>query len=117
MRIGGIALGGVGVVAMGISSFMTLSARGKYNDAIETHCGGMKNNCDMTGLEITADARSTANKATVVFLVGVALVGGGAALYFLAPNGAAPAQTEEQAFYITPAISPEGVGVVLGGKR
>ena len=112
MRIGGIAMGAAGGLAIGISSFMTLSARGKYNDALDMYCGGMKDNCDTTGLEVTRDARSTANKATVVFIVGVALVGGGAALYFLAPKGPA----EQQTVYLTPSVSPDGVGIVFGGN-
>ncbi|HEY5949962.1 MAG TPA: hypothetical protein VIV40_30920, partial [Kofleriaceae bacterium] len=118
MRLGGLALGGAGVIAIGVSSYMALSARSKYNDALDMYCNGMSNMCDMTGLEETHDARSTANKATIVFVVGVALVGGGAALYFLAPKGPAPAAaTEEQSsFYLTPAVSPDAVGVVFGGK-
>jgi len=117
MRLGGIVLGGAGVLAIGISSYMTLSARSKYNDALDMYCGGMTNNCDTMGLEITHDARSTANKATVVFLLGVAMVGGGVALYVLAPKGPAPAAAEEStSFYLTPAVSPDGVGVVFGGK-
>jgi tetratricopeptide (TPR) repeat protein len=107
-RMVGIGLGGAGIVAIGVSSYMTLSARSDYNDALDMHCGGMKNNCDMTGLEVTRDARSTANKATVVFLVGAALVGGGAALYFLAPK-------RDSGVYVAPAMSSESVGVVLGG--
>lgn len=115
-RMLGLTLGGAGIVAMGMSSYMTLTARSDYNNALDMHCGGMKNNCDMTGLEITRDARSTANKATVVFVVGAALVGGGALLYFLAPDG--PAKTPEStrhSLYLTPSVSPDGVGVVLGG--
>jgi tetratricopeptide (TPR) repeat protein len=114
-RLGGIALAGGGVVAIGISSYLTLSAKGRYDDALAMHCGGMSNNCDMTGLEITRDARSTANKATIVFLVGVAMVGGGAALYFLAPKGTT-SREEPSALYLTPSVSPDGVGVVFGGK-
>lgn len=116
----GVTLGGVGLVAFGISSYLTLTARGDYNDALDMHCDGMKNACDMTGLEITRDARSTANKATIVFVVGAALVGGGAALYFLAPDGpATPAESRPagaQSLYLTPALSPDSVGVVLGGR-
>jgi hypothetical protein len=78
------------------------------------YCGGMANTCDATGLEITHDARSTANTATIVFIVGAAMVGGGAALYFLAPHGPA-ANSEEQSVYLTPSVSPHGVGVVFGG--
>ena len=109
-RMLGIALGGAGVVAIGVSSYLTLSARSDYNSALDTYCNGMKDNCDMTGLEITRDARSTANKATIVFLVGAAMVGGGAALYFLAPKA-----TETQTVYLTPALSPDSLGLVLGG--
>lgn len=117
MRLGGIALAGGGVIAMGISGYMAFSAKSKYDDGLEMYCGGMANNCDMMGLEITHDARSTANKATIVFLVGAALVGGGVALYVLAPKGPAPAATEQRptALYLTPSVSPEGVGVVFGG--
>ena len=77
---------GLGILAIGVSSYMTLAARSDYKDALSAHCGGMTNTCDMTGLEITHDARSTANKATIVFFVGVAMAGSGAALYFLAPK-------------------------------
>ncbi len=113
-RLAGIALGGAGVIAIGVASYMTLSARGDYKDALSTHCGGMTNSCDQTGLEITHDARSTANKATIVFFAGVAMVGGGAALYFLAPK-APSSSTEHAARYITPSITANGVGLVFGG--
>lgn len=113
-RIAGIALGSAGVIALGVSGYMTLSARGKYNDALDMYCGGMKNACDMTGLAETHDARSTANTATIVFLAGAAAIAGGAALYFLAPDKAESAE-QPSAFYITPSLAPDGVGVVLGG--
>lgn len=117
MRMGGIALGGAGVLAIGVSSVMTLSARGKYNDALDMYCMGMKDMCDPMGLDITRDARSTANTATVIFLVGTAMVGGGVALYLLAPKGSSrSAEEDDQARYLVPAISPDGAGVVYGGN-
>ena len=39
----------------------------------------------------------------------------GAALYLLAPHGPA-SSSEEQSLYLTPSVSPEGVGLVFGGK-
>src|SRR6185295_2292007 len=42
-RIAGIATGGAGVVMIGIASYMTLSAKSKYDDALKAHCGGMTN--------------------------------------------------------------------------
>ncbi len=120
MRIGGIALAGAGVLAIGVSSVMTLSARGKYNDALDMYCNGMTNGCDAMGLDITHDARSTANTATVIFLLGTAAVGGGVVLYLLAPKGAAAAAEtdEEQASsrYLVPSITSTGAGLVYGGR-
>lgn len=120
-RIGGIALGGAGVLAIGVSSIMTLSARGKYNDALDMYCNGMKNTCDPQGLAITHDARSTANTATVIFLVGLAAVGGGVALYLLAPSASSASSDEESGEeeamrYVVPSVSPEGAGLVYGGR-
>jgi serine/threonine-protein kinase len=116
MRLGGIVLGGAGVIAIGVSSIMTLSARGKYNDALDAHCGGMKTTCDDEGLTLTHDARSTANTATVVFIAGTAAVAGGVVLYLLAPKAAAAESEDNAARYIVPAVSPDGAGIVFGGQ-
>ena len=96
-------LGGAGVLAIGVSSIMTLSARSKYNDAIDAHCGGMKTTCDDDGLTLTHDARSTANTATFIFIAGTAAVAGGVALYILAPKGeATDDSTARTARYVVP---------------
>jgi tetratricopeptide (TPR) repeat protein len=117
MRIGGLVLGGAGVIAIGVSSIMTLSARGQYNDALEMYCMGMKDNCDTMGLQITHDARSTANTATFIFVGGLAMVGGGVALYLLAPKAAPKTESsEETARYIVPSVTKDGAGVVFGGR-
>ncbi len=117
-RIGGIALGGAGVLAIGLSSIMALRARSNYNEALTTFCGGMKNTCNPEGLDLTRDARSSANTATVIFLIGAAAVGGGVALYLLAPTGPARSgDDEEQASrYFVPTVSPDGAGLVFGGR-
>lgn len=111
-RIAGIATGGAGVVMMGIASYMTLSAKSKYDDALKAHCMGMTNACDDIGLRDTHDARSQANVATVVFLIGGAAVGGGVALYLLAPRP----MREEHALYLVPSVHPDGGGLVFGGR-
>lgn len=114
-RLGGLVLGGAGVIAVGVSSLMTLSARGQYNDALEMYCGGAKDMCDPMGLEQTHDARSTANTATVIFIGGALAVGGGIALYLLAPK-AASATGSEEARYVVPSLTPDSAGVVYGGR-
>ena len=113
-KLAAYAVGGAGVVAIGVSSYLAISARSQYNDALKTHCGGMTNGCDATGLKDTHDARHQANIATIVFSVGLAAAGGGAALYLLAPKHHAE-KPDESALYLVPSVSAEGGGLVLGG--
>lgn len=115
-RLGGLVIGGAGVIAIGVSSIMTLSARSQYNDAIDAYCGGTKTTCDDYGLMLTHDARSTANTATFIFIAGTAAVAGGVALYVLAPKGEATATAARTARYVVPAVSPTSAGVVFGGR-
>ena len=113
-KLAAYGVGGAGIVAIGVSSYLTLSARSKYNDALKAHCGGVTNGCDDVGLEATHDARHQANLATVVFSVGLAAVGGGVALYLLAPKHHAE-HADEASLYVVPSVTPEGGGLVLGG--
>jgi hypothetical protein len=112
-RIAGIVIGGVGVVAIGISTVMTFSARSKYNDALAAHCNGMTNMCDAQGLTDTHDARSTANTATIIFSVGLAAVAGGVVVYLLAPKSE---PVREHALYLVPTVSSDGGGLAFGGR-
>ena len=112
-KLAAYATGGVGVVAIGIASYLTLSARSKYKTALATDCGGITNNCDAAGLTATHDARHEANIATFVFVAGLAAVGGGVALYLLAPHAKA---TEEHALYLVPTVAPDGGGLAFGGR-
>jgi tetratricopeptide (TPR) repeat protein len=106
---------GVGVVLIGVSSAMTLSAKSRYDSALTAHCGGSTTMCDSTGLSITHDARHEANIATALFLVGLVGVGGGVALYLTAPH--APKRTsDEHSLYIVPTVAPGAAGVVFGGS-
>jgi tetratricopeptide (TPR) repeat protein len=113
-RIVGIAVGAAGLVGIGVSSYMALSARGKYNDALAAHCMGMPNMCDDVGLTDTHDARHTANIATIVFSVGLAATAGGVVIYLLAPK--APKAVAEHALYLVPTTTPDGAGIAFGGR-
>lgn len=113
-KLAAYGVGGAGIVAIGVSGYLALSARSTYNDALTAHCGGMTNNCDATGLKATHDARHQANIATVVFSVGLAAVGGGVALYLLAPKHHAE-KPDESALYLVPSFDANGGGLVLGG--
>ncbi len=112
-RVIALSVGVAGVVGVGVASYMTLDARGKYNDALDAHCMGVANACDAEGLSITADARSTANTATVITLISVAAIAGGVVLYLTAPSGE-PAR-ETSALYLAPIVSDLSGGFVVGG--
>jgi hypothetical protein len=112
-RIAGIAVGATGVVLIGVSSYMTLAARSKYNDALAAHCNNATDMCDAQGLADTHDARHSANIATVLFSVGLAAAGGGVALYLLAPKAAT---SSEHAYYLVPSVTPEGAALAFGGR-
>jgi len=112
-RIVGVTLAVTGGVAVGVASGLTLSARGKYKDALDAHCMGSTSMCDPQGLRITADARSRANVATVITIAGGAAIVGGVVLYLLAPRAASNA---EHALYLTPTVGGDGGGIVFGGR-
>lgn len=108
-RIAGIAVGGAGIVGIGVASYLALSARSNYNDALQSDCMGMKNACNAAGLTATHDARSRANIGTIVGALGIAAVAGGVVLYLLAPEAA---QANEHAFYVVPTSN----GLAFGGQ-
>lgn len=112
-RIAGIATAGAGALAVVISGVVGLSARSKYQNSLKNDCMGMTNMCDPAGLTATHDARHEANIATAVFVLGVAAIGGGAALYFLAPQDGA---SGEHALRLEPSLTRDGAGIALGGR-
>jgi hypothetical protein len=112
-RVAGIAVGSVGVVGIVIGSYLALSARSKYNDALSTHCMDMTNACDAQGLTDTHDARSRANAASIVFGIGAAATIAGVVVYVLAPSAVS---SGEHAFYLTPVVHGDGAGFAFGGR-
>ena len=114
-RIIGLSVGAAGLVGIGVASYLTLDARSKYKDAIDTHCMGSKDMCSDQGLAITSDARSQANLATVVTVISIAAIGGGIALYLTAPKGEPKEAKDKSALYITPIVGGGVGGLVVGG--
>ena len=112
-RIAGISIGAAGIVGLGIAGVLTLGAKSDYNDALDKFCMGEKNMCNDEGLEATSDARSKANVATVITIISVAAIGGGVVLYLTAPKGSA--KKESKTVYVTPLVTQDAGGIVLGG--
>ncbi|MBI5534436.1 MAG: hypothetical protein HY898_17055 [Deltaproteobacteria bacterium] len=84
-RLIGLIAGGVGVVGLGASVVIGLGAKKKVDDA-SPYCSATVCN-DLRGVELRDDARSQANVATVVGVIGTVALAGGAVLYFTAPSG------------------------------
>jgi len=78
-----LVVGGVGVVGIVVGSVLGLSAKSTYDDSAQ-YCKG--NTCTAPGITARNDAFSKATGATVAFVLGTAAIGGGAVLWFTAPN-------------------------------
>ena len=112
-KLYGVISGATGVAMLGVAGVLTLTARDNYNDALADHCMGETNLCDDKGNAITKRAKTRANIATVVSIVGVAAVATGVVLYLTAPKG--KTSTEKRA-YLAPSVSEGGAAVILGGS-
>jgi hypothetical protein len=112
-KIAGLAIAGAGLVALGVSGYLTLDAKSQYTDALDAHCGGVTNMCDDEGVRLTGDAKSTANTATVIAIIGGVALAGGVVLFLTAPSGGKA--RSEHALYLAPSATPTGGGIVFGG--
>jgi tetratricopeptide (TPR) repeat protein len=110
-RIIGVSLAAVGVVGIGISTWVVLDARADYRAALAAHCNADRM-CDDIGLDETRAARRRANIGTVLFSTGLAAVAGGVILYLTAPE---PTHRERSGLHLTPVVTPDATGVVLSG--
>jgi hypothetical protein len=107
-RIGGIAAGAAGVVAIGVGTFFGLRAK-SLNDESRSGCDG--NACWPDAKQKRLDAMSAGNISTVAFAVGGALVAGGATMFLLGgqKDGGARAHVTATAF-------ADRGGLVVGGR-
>lgn len=85
MKTIGIAVGAVGLAGIGIGSFFGIRASDKWKDA-KARCNS-NYECDQTGVDLTDQARSSGNIATLGFIAGGALLVAGVVLFFTAPSG------------------------------
>ena len=88
-RIAAIALGGVGIVGLGVGGFFGLSAQSSNSDS-KDYCNE-SNYCTLHGRDLRDSAKSKALVATVATGVGVAALATAAVLWFTAPSSEAPA--------------------------
>jgi hypothetical protein len=78
-----VGVGGAGVVAVGVSVALGLSAKSTF-DRADPHCDAL--GCDERGLELRHDAVVRGRVATVAFGVGAVALAGAGVLWFTAPR-------------------------------
>jgi hypothetical protein len=78
----GYAVGGVGLVGLGVGATLGIIARHKWHGADE-HCMGEI--CDAAGLQINRDARSLGTTGTIAGGIGLAAIAAGIIIYLTAP--------------------------------
>jgi hypothetical protein len=88
-RTAALALGGAGVIALAVSAGFGLSALSKKSDAegacpVPDPCGNRQ------AADTWSSANSAATTSTVAFVLGAALLAGGAVLWFTTPKPASP---------------------------
>src|SRR5690606_20012508 len=88
-RVVALALGGVGVVGLGLGTFFGLRAMSSL-DAANAHCDDRF--CNEEGLGFRDDARTEANVSTIAFAASALAIGGGIALWVTAPKTKAKAK-------------------------
>ena len=80
-------VGGVGLVGLGLGTFLGLHAKATYDDASSlAHCKAGPSSCDAIGVAKGEDAHAQGNVATAAFIAGGALVVGGIFLAITAPK-------------------------------
>jgi serine/threonine-protein kinase len=77
-----VAVGGAGLVALGIGTGIAAHAKSKYDDA---SCTG--NVCQPSGYDDRKDAISSAKTATIVSSLGLVALAGGVVLWVTTPSG------------------------------
>jgi hypothetical protein len=92
-RIAGGALGGVGLVALGVGAGFGASAIHQKNESNASgHCGAA-NRCDSTGIQLRDQAFQSAAASTALFLSGAVALAAGVTLVVLPLGAPAPART------------------------
>jgi len=108
----GIALGGVGLAGVVVSSIFGIAAKSLYDHAFTTECGSsvmLKNpdQCLPLGVSDSNAAHNDATGATVGFIASGVFIAAGATLFFMAPKGVSVS--------ITPTVGAGGAGLGIGG--
>lgn len=98
-------LGAGGIVLLGASAVVALGAKSDYNDA-KAMCPDFPE-CPPGPFDAIQDSFKKADLGTILGIGGLALIAGGAVVYFTAPR---------EGVTVTPVATPGGGGVTLRGR-
>lgn len=84
-RLLAFGVAGLGAVALGIGAYFGVHSKNVYDDAVANECAGDVHRCSSKGVSAVDDAHGEATVSTVSFVAAVALIAGGAMLYWLSP--------------------------------
>jgi hypothetical protein len=104
LKYAAVASASAGLVAVAVGTIFAFRARSNWRDAKALGCDASGVCRTQHGVNLVNDARSRATIATISLVAGGALIGGGAAMWFLAPSPRKP----------EPAVTPD-VSVGRGG--
>jgi serine/threonine-protein kinase len=104
-RILAYAVGGAGLVGIGVGTVFGLRAKSKYDEAQDGHCNSQSVCADPIGVDLTRDARSAGTISTIAFGVGLVAIATGVILYLTAPS-------ERPAV----SVAPTGTGFLVAGS-
>ncbi len=108
LKTAGFITIGVGIVALGVGSYLGLSAKSLDKDA-EPLC--TPRGCTPEGKSLNDDARSRGNLATVVFTIGAVAAAGGLVMVLVAPS-----PSEKTSAKLSPWVAHTGGGLALSGS-
>jgi len=111
-RIAAIAVGGLGLVGLGVGGFFALNAKSSFSDSAPL-CNP-DDICHERGTELRRDAKRSALVATVASIAGSAAIGVAMVLWFSAPD--ADEERPEAAASVGLSLHADGYGVDLAGS-
>ena len=110
-RIAALAVGGLGLLGLGMGGFFALSAQSSFSDSNKV-CNE-HDVCEPRGVELRSDAKRAAVIASLASAAGAAALAAAGVLWFTAPDGGED-QTAN-ATSVTLTLAPRHVGLQLDG--
>jgi hypothetical protein len=90
LKYAAVASAGTGAVALAVGTIFVFRARSSWRDAKALGCDSHGECRTQKAVDLVNDAGSKATIATISLVAGVALIGGGGAMWFLAPSPGKP---------------------------